>query len=57
VSRKSREPCGCVHDGERWLAMCAAHQAEHQELHERAQAEYLAGQRPDPQRKPLEDAV
>lgn len=25
---KHREPCGCTHDGTRWLVLCAPHQAE-----------------------------
>lgn len=25
---KQREACGCTHNGERWLALCGAHQAE-----------------------------
>jgi hypothetical protein len=34
-----REPCGCAHDGAVWKVLCAAHQAEWQERHDRAQKE------------------
>lgn len=25
---KQREPCGCTHDGIRWLSLCPPHQSE-----------------------------
>lgn len=25
---KQREPCGCTHDGTRWLTLCDPHQSE-----------------------------
>lgn len=31
-----KEPCGCKHDGHKWLELCATDQAEHTERHERA---------------------
>ncbi len=36
------EPCGCRHDGHKWLAMCDPHRLEFTERHERAQAEKSA---------------
>lgn len=38
---RSREPCGCVHDGHAWLTMCAAHKAEHDDTHERWAIEHI----------------
>jgi len=36
---RTTETCGCKHDGRHWLALCAAHQAEFDERHLRAQKE------------------
>jgi len=33
---KQREPCGCTHDGQRWLFECSAHKAENDALHRQA---------------------
>lgn len=35
----TREPCGCRHDGVKWLQMCEPCAAEFRERHERAQKE------------------
>lgn len=41
-------PCGCVHDGRRWLHLCGPekpgedHAGQQKELHERAMAEHFA---------------
>jgi hypothetical protein len=42
---KDKQPCGCVHDGTRWLKLCAEHEAETRELHERAAADHQQGER------------
>ncbi len=34
-----RQPCGCKHNGSRWLEMCAAHKIEYDAHHLRAQKE------------------
>jgi hypothetical protein len=34
-------PCGCVADSTGWHKECPAHEAEHRELHERAQRDHL----------------
>lgn len=39
---RSREPCGCVHDGHKWVTMCEPCKAEHDARHETAHAEHLA---------------
>ncbi len=40
MSRTYREPCGCKHDGARWIQMCAECAAEFQERHQRAEVEH-----------------
>lgn len=40
MSRTYREPCGCKHDGHRWILMCAPCAADFQERHQRAQEEH-----------------
>jgi hypothetical protein len=35
-----REPCGCKHDGTKWLELCPTHRAEHDTRHVQAQADY-----------------
>lgn len=35
-----REPCGCVHDGHKWIEQRAPHEAEFRERHERAAADH-----------------
>lgn len=37
---KHREPCGCTHDGHRWLQECEAHAKEENERHERVAQEH-----------------
>lgn len=37
---RTREPCGCKHDGVKWLEMCEAHAAEFNERHVQAQIDY-----------------
>lgn len=39
---KSREPCGCTHDGERWLVFCNTHQAEQHAHAAREAANHIA---------------
>ena len=34
--------CGCKFDQTKWLNLCPTHQAEHDEIHKRAQDEYHA---------------
>jgi hypothetical protein len=38
---RSREPCGCVHDGHKWLTMCDEHRAEFNDTHERWAIEHI----------------
>ena len=40
--RKVKEPCGCTHDGHKWLTECDAHKAENDALHARALADHRA---------------
>ena len=35
-----REPCGCKHDGYRWLQLCDKHGQEARERHEQASRDY-----------------
>lgn len=37
-----RQPCGCTHDGHRWIDLCEQHERESRELHERAAREHRA---------------
>lgn len=37
---KQKEPCGCIHDGARWLTECMPHKTEADALHVRAAAEH-----------------
>ena len=46
--RKQHEDCGCTHDGERWLSLCAQHSSEYHERHERAGADHRRKSIPDP---------
>lgn len=41
-SRVYRDPCGCKYTNEpsRWLELCVAHKAEHDEIHQRAVVDY-----------------
>lgn len=34
-------PCGCKHDGHKWLAMCDEHKAEFEETHRRWSDEHF----------------
>lgn len=43
---KTREECGCKHDGQKWLEMCPPHKAEHDETHARWWCEHIARQKP-----------
>lgn len=38
---RSREKCGCVHDGHKWLVMCDEHRAEFNDTHERWAIEHV----------------
>lgn len=42
MSRKHKLPdCDCIVDaGERYVSMCATHEAEHREIHDRWMADY-----------------
>jgi hypothetical protein len=40
--RKHRDPCGCSHDGARWIDLCATHGAEAAAVHDRAKADHRA---------------
>lgn len=40
--KTQRDPCGCTHDGRRWLTLCAAHQAEADARHQQAARDYRA---------------
>lgn len=42
----AREPCGCKHDGRKWLELCPTHREEHDARHEMAHAEHLARAKP-----------
>lgn len=38
---RTREPCGCVHDGHKWLSMCDAHLTEFNATHQRWSEEHF----------------
>jgi hypothetical protein len=44
VSRVYRHPCGCKSTDERWIELCQACKAEHDETHSRWHAEHVARQ-------------
>jgi hypothetical protein len=44
MSRSHREPCGCRSNDSTWLELCATHQAEFAETHQRWQAEHVERQ-------------
>jgi hypothetical protein len=44
VSRVYRHPCGCKTTEERWIELCPACKAEHDERHQRAHAEHIERQ-------------
>jgi hypothetical protein len=44
MAKKTSEPCGCDHNGQKWLVMCPPHKAEHDETHLRWWAEHIARQ-------------
>ncbi len=46
---RSREKCGCVHDGHKWLEMCDVHRAEFNDTHERWAIEHIERQPPEPE--------
>lgn len=39
---KSKEACGCTHDGIKWLTLCATHQAEQDAHASREAANHIA---------------
>jgi hypothetical protein len=41
---RSREKCGCVHDGHKWLNMCDVHRTEFNDTHERWAIEHIERQ-------------
>jgi hypothetical protein len=49
---KHREPCGCTHDGHRWLQECEAHAKEENERHERVALEHREANRAHNQPEP-----
>lgn len=36
-----REPCGCKHDGQKWLHLCDTHREEHDARHAQAVADHF----------------
>jgi hypothetical protein len=46
---RTKEPCGCTHDGARWLSECEPHKAEEDAHHARALAEHRAARNPQRQ--------
>lgn len=43
---KSREPCGCVHDGHKWVTMCEPCKTTFDDTHERWAIEHVERQPP-----------
>lgn len=45
---RTREACGCIHDGFEWLVLCAPHQEEFARDHARALLEHRLSTSPAP---------
>lgn len=37
----TREPCGCKHDGHKWVSMCDAHRSDFEATHRRWSDEHF----------------